>query len=145
MNIYYTYCKIDIDFFMEGKNMDLKDTKILICDDSILARKQLKDVIEAYSSDIQFVEAANGQEAIDKYQEENPNLVFLDIVMPVKDGNAAVKGIIEFDSNADIIIVSSVGTQSQLKSAIEAGAKDFIQKPISEEQVLKVLSSHLEG
>ena len=56
---------------MEGKNMDLKDTKILICDDSILARKQLRDVIEAYSSDIQFVEAANGQEAIDKYLDES--------------------------------------------------------------------------
>ena len=125
--------------------MDFKDTTILICDDSILARKQLKDVIEAYSPDLNFVEAANGQEAIDKYKEANPNLVFLDIVMPVKDGNAAVSGIIEYDSNADIIIVSSVGTQSQLKSAIEAGAKDFIQKPISEEQVLKVLSSHLEG
>lgn len=125
--------------------MDLKDTTILICDDSILARKQLKDVIEVFSSDITFAEAANGQEAIDKYKEVKPDLVFLDIVMPVKDGNAAVQGIIEFDKDADIIIVSSVGTQSQLKSAIEAGAKDFIQKPISEEQVLKVLSSHLEG
>ena len=74
--------------------MDFKDTTILICDDSILARKQLKDVIETYSSDIQFAEAANGQEAIDKYKEIKPSLVFLDIVMPVKDGNAAVKGII---------------------------------------------------
>lgn len=125
--------------------MDYKDTTILICDDSILARKQLKDVIASYSDEINFVEASNGQEAIDKYKESNPSLVFLDIVMPVKDGNEAVKGIIEHDKDADIIIVSSVGTQSQLKSAIESGAKDFIQKPISEEQVLKVLSSHLEG
>lgn len=125
--------------------MELKDTTILICDDSILARKQLKDVIEIFSTDITFAEASNGQEAIDKYKEVNPDLVFLDIVMPVKDGNAAVQGIIEYDKDADIVIVSSVGTQSQLKSAIEAGAKDFVQKPISEEQVLKVLSSHLEG
>ncbi len=125
--------------------MELKDTTILICDDSILARKQLKDVIEVFSTDITFAEASNGQEAIDKYKEVNPDLVFLDIVMPVKDGNAAVQGIIEYDKDADIVIVSSVGTQSQLKSAIEAGAKDFVQKPISEEQVLKVLSSHLEG
>ena len=56
MNIYYTYCKIDIDFLMEGKNMDLKDTKILICDDSILARKQLKDVIEAIVEDFKAEE-----------------------------------------------------------------------------------------
>ena len=64
--------------------MDFKDTTILICDDSILARKQLKDVIETYSPDLNFVEAANGQEAIDKYIESNPSLVFLDIVMTIQ-------------------------------------------------------------
>lgn len=125
--------------------MDYKDVTILICDDSILTRKQLKDVITTYSSDITFAEATNGQEAIDQYIAVKPNLVFLDIVMPVKDGNEAIAGIIEADKDADIVIVSSIGTQSQLKQAIEAGAKDFIQKPISEEQVLKVLSTHLGG
>ena len=125
--------------------MDFKDVTILICDDSILTRKQLKDVITSFSSDITFAEAANGQEAIDQYIAVKPDLVFLDIVMPVKDGNAAIAGIIEADKDADIIIVSSIGTQSQLKQAIEAGAKDFIQKPISEEQVLKVLNTHLGG
>ena len=124
--------------------MKLDDAKILISDDSILARKQLKDFISKYGTPT-FIEAANGQDAIDSYKREKPDLVFLDIVMPVKDGNAAVREIQEFDSNATIIIVSSVGTQAQLKAAIEAGAKDFIQKPLSEDQLRQIITSRFEG
>ena len=68
--------------------MKLEDSKILISDDSILARKQLKDVITALGTPT-FFETSNGQDAIDCYMREKPDLVFLDIVMPVKDGNAA--------------------------------------------------------
>lgn len=107
--------------------MSMENAKILITDDSILARKQLKDIISTLGSPV-FIEAVDGQDAIDKYKESKPDLVFLDIVMPKKDGNAAIREIMEFDSEANIIIASSVGTQSQLKFALEAGAKDFIQR-----------------
>lgn len=125
--------------------MNLSGITILVGDDSILARKQLMDVISEYGEGATFVEAVNGKEAIDKYKEAKPDLTFLDIVMPVTDGIGAVRGITEADPEADIIIVSSVGTQSQLKLAIEAGAKDFIQKPIDKEQVFHALKSHLGG
>ena len=123
--------------------MKLDEAKILIGDDSILARKQLKDIIAQYGGTT-FVEAANGQEAIDKFKSDKPDIVFLDIVMPVKDGIAAVKEIRESDPKA-VIIVSSVGTQAQLKNAIEAGAKDFIQKPLNVEQIERVLKNYFEG
>lgn len=121
-----------------------ENSKILIGDDSILARKQLKDIL-SNSGCCHFIEAANGQEAIDKYKTEKPDLVFLDIVMPIKDGIAAVTEICEFDKDADIIIVSSVGTQSQLKQAIEAGARDFVQKPLNTDQIQRIIDAHLEG
>lgn len=124
--------------------MMLNNVKILIGDDSILARKQLKDIISNYGSPI-FFEASNGQDTINLYKKESPDLTFLDIVMPVKDGNAAIREIIEFDKNAAIIVVSSVGTQSQLKAAIEAGASDFIQKPINESQIHHIIASRFEG
>ena len=124
--------------------MMLDNVKILICDDSILARKQLKDIISQYGSPV-FLEASNGQDSIDIYKEEMPALVFLDIVMPVKDGNAAIREIVSFDKKADIIIVSSVGTQSQLRAAIEAGAKDFVQKPLNAEQIHHIIASRFEG
>lgn len=124
--------------------MSMENAKILITDDSILARKQLKDIISTLGSPV-FIEAVDGQDAINKYKESKPGLVFLDIVMPKKDGNAAIREIMEFDSEANIIIASSVGTQSQLKLALEAGAKDFIQKPLDKDQVVKVVSKFLEG
>ena len=124
--------------------MRLDDAKILISDDSILARKQLKDVISEYGTPT-FIETTNGQDAIDAYKKEKPDLVFLDIVMPVKDGNAAIREIKAFDGEADIIIVPSVGTQLQLKEAIEEGASDFIQKPLSPEQVKRILTVRFEG
>ena len=118
--------------------MRLDNAKILISDDSILARKQLKDFISKYGTPT-FFEASNGQDAIDIYKKEKPDLSFLDIVMP------AIREIIDFDKDAEIIIVSSVGTQSQLRSAIEAGAKDFIQKPLNPEQLHSILTSRFEG
>ena len=124
--------------------MRIEDTTILITDDSILARKQLKDIISTLGTPV-FVEATDGQSAIYKYKEVHPDLVFLDIVMPKKDGNDAIRDIMEFDPEATIIIASSVGTQSQLKNALEAGAKDFIQKPLDKEQVLAVVKRFLEG
>lgn len=123
--------------------MKIDEAKILISDDSILARKQLKDIILTLGTPT-FVEASNGQAAIDKYKEEKPDLVFLDIVMPEKDGNIAIQEIMAHDPKAEIIIASSVGTQSQLKCALEAGAKDFIQKPIDKDQVIKVVTAFLE-
>lgn len=112
--------------------MQLDDLKILICDDSILARKQMKDIINSIGSPT-IIEAANGQLAIDMYKEHKPNLTFIDIVMPVKDGNAAISEIMEYDSSATIFVASSVGTQSELKKALAAGACDFIQKPIDKD------------
>ena len=122
----------------------LEQVKILIGDDSILARKKLKDIILQYGTPT-FFEATNGQETVDLYKRESPDLVFLDIVMPKKDGNEAIKEIMDYDKNADIIVVSSVGTQSQLKTAIEAGAKDFIQKPIQPAFIHHIIASRLEG
>lgn len=123
--------------------MDSKNCKFLIGDDSILARKQLKDVLSdaGYSN---FIEAKNGNEVVELYKSENPDFVFLDIVMPEKDGILAVKEIINYDPDAIIIMVSSVGTQGQIKAAIEEGAKDFIQKPYVDKQILSVLKNKLE-
>ena len=87
----------------------LDNFKVLICDDSILARKQLKDIVSSLGNPT-FIEATDGQDAIDKYKENNPDVVFLDIVMPKKDGNLAIEEIIEYDPNATIIIASNTAT-----------------------------------
>ncbi len=122
----------------------LNNFKVLICDDSILARKQLKDIISTLGNPT-FIEASDGQDAIDKYKANKPDMVFLDIVMPKKDGNIVISEIIEYDPNATIIIASSVGTQSQLKCALQAGAKDFVQKPLDKQLIIDVIEKYTEG
>lgn len=124
--------------------MTIDNLKILICDDSILARKQLKDIISTLGTPT-FIEASDGQGAIDKYKETAPDLAFLDIVMPKIDGNIAIQEIMAYDPKATIIVASSVGTQSQLKCALQAGAKDFVQKPLDRQQVLDLVNKFLEG
>lgn len=122
--------------------MSIDNGKILICDDSILARKQIKDVISIVGNPT-IIEASDGEGAIQLYKEHKPDLVFLDIVMPKKDGNIAIEEIMAYDKDAVIIIVSSVGTHSQLKCALEAGATDFIQKPINKIQIIEAINKHL--
>ena len=122
--------------------MTIDEGKVLICDDSILARKQIKDIIAIAGAPTIF-EASDGEKAIEIYKEHKPDLVFLDIVMPKKDGNITINEIMEFDSDAKIIVVSSVGTHTQLKYALEAGAVDFIQKPINKVQVIDALNKYL--
>ncbi|MDE7311926.1 MAG: response regulator [Eubacterium sp.] len=123
--------------------MLLSESKILIGDDSILARKQLKDILSELGA-THYIEAANGQEAIDKYNEEPADIVFLDIVMPVKDGVTATREIMAQHPSAVIIIASSIGTKEQLKNAIEAGAKDFIQKPFSVHNIQRIVEARFD-
>lgn len=123
--------------------MSINSGKVLICDDSILARKQIKDVISIVGAPT-ILEASDGEGAIEMYKAHKPDLVFLDIVMPKKDGNMAIEEIMAYDKDAVIIIVSSVGTHAQLKSALEAGATDFIQKPINKIQIIDALNKYLE-
>ncbi len=121
--------------------MDLAKIKIQICDDSILARKQVKDVLIGNGC-LSIIESKDGEQTVELYKTEKPDLVFMDIVMPKIDGVEAVRQIIAFDPSAKIIMLSSVGTRGQIKDAIDAGAKDFIQKPFTQDRILDVLNIH---
>ncbi|MBW9172013.1 response regulator [Clostridium estertheticum] len=112
--------------------------KILVCDDSMLIRKKLKELLKSCGCN-NILEASNGQEAVDSYKANNPDLVFMDIIMPFKNGIEAVKEIIEFDSDAKVVMASSAGTKEHVKVAIKAGAFEFVQKPWEKEQINKIL------
>ena len=124
--------------------MKLNDATILVGDDSILARKQLEDAIRSFG-DPTFLDARNGEEAVRIALEKKPDLIFLDLVMPIKDGITAITEIIAELPDVEIIVVSSIGTQTQLKNAINAGAKDFIQKPLNLDLVKQIITSRFEG
>lgn len=121
--------------------MNKENVSILICDDSILARKNLSSILSALGF-TNIKEVSNGQAAVDSVKESAPDIVFLDIIMPVKDGITATKEIKELSPSTAVIICSSVGTQSHLREAIKSGAKDFIQKPV-ESAIVKQVISHI--
>ena len=123
--------------------MDITDLKILLCDDSLLARKNLRDGLKGLGCKY-ITEVFDGQAAIESYMKDRPDIVFLDIVMPVKDGITAAREICDSDPKAYIVMVSSVGTQVHLREAIKAGAKDFLQKPTTPEQLKNALE-HISG
>lgn len=122
----------------------MREEKILICDDSALARRTLKTQLKELGYENIF-EASNGEIAVSTYKEQAPAVVFLDIVMPVKDGIQVVKEIIAHDANARIIMFSSVGTQANLRTALEMGACDFLQKPAKTEDIRNILSRLIGG
>ncbi len=124
--------------------MNINELKVLVCDDSILSRKKLKDCILSLGC-AEVFEAADGEEAVTQYKENAPDLVFMDIVMPKKDGIEAVTEILKVNSKAKVVMASSVGTQSFLKDAIKAGAFDFLQKPFDPEQVKKLINNVCKG
>lgn len=101
---------------------------VLIADDSMFMRKFLKDIL----SDEDFIviaEATNGEEAISYYKQFSPDVVLLDITMPIVNGIDALKQIMEYDSEANVVICSAMGQKSLIIDALAIGAKDYIIKP----------------
>ncbi len=123
--------------------MGFENLKVLICDDSLLARKNLRDGLKVLGC-TNITEVYDGKAAVDQYNGLSFDVVFLDIVMPVMDGITAAREICAADPNAYIVMVSSVGTQVHLREAIKAGARDFLQKPATPEQIRTALE-HVTG
>lgn len=116
----------------------------LIVDDVPFARRVIKDILTA-AKYIVVAEAANGDEAVNAFKKHKPNFVTMDIVMPVRGGIEATRKILEEEKDAKIIMVSAMGHEQLLMEAINAGARDYILKPFSPEDLLKAIEKLLEG
>ncbi len=115
--------------------------KVLLVDDAAFIRMSLKKILDSSGYDFEYVEAGDGNEAVEKYKITSPDLVIMDITMPKVDGITAVKMIREYDNNAMIIMCSSMGYQEKVVDAITAGAADFIVKPYEAEKVMKAVKA----
>jgi len=110
----------------------------LVIDDSRLARKkQVQSVIDAGFEVV--AEAENGEDGLSLYKELKPDFVTMDLEMPIMNGAEATKKIIEFDSNAKIIIVSSVMNKTLIAEVLNAGAIFHLKKPFKSELLQKHL------
>ena len=117
--------------------------RILIVDDALFMRSMIKDILVGSGKFDVAGEASNGLEAVAKFTDSQPDLITMDIVMPVMDGIEATKEILRKDPSAKIIICSSLGQEPLVMESIAVGAKDFIIKPFSADTILKTIDKVL--
>ena len=122
----------------EGLTNDGKAIRVLIVDDSMFVTKQISQILTSEGFDI-VATAADGAEGVEKYKEIYPDidLVTMDITMPRMDGVTALEKIIEFDKEANVVMVSALGKQDLVKKSLMLGAKNYIVKPLDRKKVLE--------
>ncbi len=112
--------------------------RILIVDDLSFMRNAIREIIESQGFEVAG-EAENGEIGVSQYQQTRPDVVLMDITMPVVDGIESLRRIIAFDEAAKVVMCSALGQQEYIIKAIQFGAKDFIVKPFRPERIVSAV------
>ncbi len=115
--------------------------KILIADDAAFMRMRCAKLLT--DNGFEVVEATDGQQAVELYQQTQPDAVLLDITMPNMDGLEALRQIKQINPKARVAMVTAMGQQSIVITAIKAGAMDFVIKPFEANRVLATVKKLL--
>jgi len=125
-------------------NNDTQQTalKILLADDDADSRAYLNVLLTSAGHTI--IEAINGQQAIDRYKEEKPDIVLMDVIMPIVDGYSATKTIkeIDKDEHTPVLFITSLTDNDSLLKCIDAGGDDFLTKPYNAILLYAKLNAH---
>ena len=119
--------------------------KILIADDHPLIRQGLRVIIDT-QPDLELVgEASNGEQAVQQALTLHPDIVIMDLQMPVKDGLAATREIAQADPQAQVLVLTSFPDDENVYAAIKAGAMGFLLKDSSAEYLLDAIRTVARG
>jgi two-component system chemotaxis response regulator CheY len=124
--------------FLRIQRKDGQPLRFLLVDDSVFARKNLTRMIESFGGQVAG-EAGDGCAAITEYDRIMPDMVLMDITMPLMEGIEAAERIVRQHSEARIVMVSSVGYQENIVAALQKGARHFVQKPVKAEVLYEVI------
>lgn len=116
--------------------------KILIVDDSLVMRNNLEYLLTKEGHKV-VGKASNGKEAVSLYKELKPDLVTMDISMPVLNGVEAVSQIINIDPEAKVVMISALNQKQMLFEAIKKGAKHYIIKPLEAKEAIDIVNKVL--
>jgi len=118
-------------------------SKALVVEDHPDMRNLLTSVMEMMGFSV--IEAKDGKEGVEKAIEEKPNLILMDIMMPVMDGREATRLIRANPETQDIPILAAtvLFRESDIKSCLEAGCNDFIQKPFTSHELQRKVQDFL--
>ena len=111
----------------------------MVVDDSDAIRMVLKDIISIGKHRL-VGDLNTGIQALENYIKIKPDIVLLDLAMPKKDGVSVLKEILEFDPNANIIMISASDNQDTVKKCLNIGAKAYILKPFNFQDVLDTIT-----
>ncbi len=112
--------------------------RVLVVDDLAFMRDAISDILVRDGFEVAG-EAENGRAALDRYREIRPDVVLMDITMPVMDGISALREIRRFDPSAVVVMCSALGQQHYIIRAIHLGAKDFVVKPFRPERIVSAV------
>lgn len=118
--------------------------KIMIVDDSNYLRATLRAAFEKAGYEV-VAEASNGDEAVETYAKVRPDVVTMDIVMPKTNGLQAISRIMQFDSDARIVVITALGHEPMVRKALSFGALNFVIKPADTDEVLQAVDSVVSG
>lgn len=113
-------------------------TTVLIVDDSRTSRKILREILVNHGFEVAG-EARNGEEGFLKYKELRPDVVTMDITMPVMDGIESLSLIRHEDENAKVVMMTAAGQREIMMESLRRGANDFITKPFDEAEIIATL------
>ncbi len=114
--------------------------RVLIVDDSISVGRQLGKIITGAGEFEVIGHAKNGVEAIKMHQKDCPDIVCMDMNMPVMDGLTALRTLVALDCNVKVVMVTSLGgVGDKYTEALKLGAKNVISKPFEPDNVLRIL------
>jgi two-component system, chemotaxis family, chemotaxis protein CheY len=115
--------------------------KILVAEDSLFMQNRVSKML--LDDGYEVIHVANGLEAIEAYQNEKPDLVLMDINMPLKDGLEALEEIRRIDPQARVVMLTALNQQAAVLQAVHMGARDFLTKPVAPAQLLRVVEQAL--
>jgi len=122
----------------------MKKVRVLLVDDSTYIRTVLGSILAEAGFEV-VDEAADGEEAIRKYMNLKPDVVLMDVVMEPMGGKAATQAILDKDSAAKILMVTVLEDKNILVDLVNIGAKGYITKPFSKEEITEKIKEIMGG
>ena len=124
-----------------------KKVKILIAEDISMNMKLIKAMLPKIVKNVEIIEAKNGQQAVEYYISSKPDLILMDVQMPVLDGLKAAKQIRELEKDQDnhipIIALTAGALKEEMEKCYASGMNDFLTKPIDPKKIKRILDKHL--
>ncbi len=123
----------------------METIKIIIVDDQALFREALGTLLSVNADFIIAGEAGNGEEALQQVMKEKPDVVLMDLRMPVMDGVEATRKIVELEIGCKVIVLTTFDDDDDVVNALRAGAVGYLMKDVSSEKLIEAIHSASRG